>query len=312
MNNILYIDCCARRDSRTRALAERLLSRLDGETTRLYLYGEDMTPVGENAIALREKADEKTLRYAKQLKEADEIVIAAPFWDLSFPSVLKVWFENASVVGVTFEYGDNGAPVGLCRAKRAFYVTTAGGAIFDTAFGEGYAKALLKLFGVNEFHSFKAEGLDIYGADVDGILDGARREIDRFFGKKRVSVAAALIRDGDKFMICQRPANKARGLLWEFAGGKREEGETLEQTLVRECKEELDVTVKPLSVFTSLTHEYPDLTVELTLFNAVITDGVPKKLEHNDLRWITKDDIDGFEFCPADKEILEMIKNDGR
>ena len=120
-------------------------------------------------------------------------------------------------------------------------------------------------------------------------------------------VAAALIRDGDKFMICQRPAHKARGLLWEFVGGKVEPGETGEQALVRECREELAVTVSVGDVFMDVTHEYPDLLVHLTLFNASIAGGVPQMLEHNDIRWITVDEIPNYEFCPADKDILRRL-----
>ena len=92
-------------------------------------------------------------------------------------------------------------------------------------------------------------------------------------------VVAALIRDGERFLICQRPAHKARGLLWEFVGGKVEPGETKEQALVRECREELDITVEPLDVYMEVVHAYPDLTVQLTLFDARIASGVPKKLE---------------------------------
>ena len=121
-------------------------------------------------------------------------------------------------------------------------------------------------------------------------------------------VVAALIWDGDRFLACQRPANKARGLLWEFVGGKVELGETREEALIRECKEELDVTVAVEDVFMEVTHEYPDLTVHLTLFNTKIAEGVPKKLEHNDIRWLTVDEIDGYPFCPADEEILERLK----
>ena len=122
-------------------------------------------------------------------------------------------------------------------------------------------------------------------------------------------VAAALIWEGDRFLACQRPAGKARGLLWEFVGGKREPGETLEQTLIRECREELDITVEPRDVFLELVHAYPDLTVRLTLFNAVIAEGTPRALEHNDLRWITVQEIDSLEFCPADEEILKKLKH---
>ena len=120
-------------------------------------------------------------------------------------------------------------------------------------------------------------------------------------------VVAALIWQGDKFMICQRPAHKARGLLWEFVGGKVEAGETKEAALIRECQEELGVTLSVGDVFMEVIHEYPDITVRLTLFNAVIAQGVPQKLEHNDIRWITPAEIPQYDFCPADVEILDKI-----
>ena len=120
-------------------------------------------------------------------------------------------------------------------------------------------------------------------------------------------VVAALIWEGEKFMICQRPAHKARGLLWEFVGGKVEPGETKEQALVRECREELAIMLSVDDVFMDVVHEYPDITVHLTLFNATIAEGVPQKLEHNDIRWITLSDIANYEFCPADEGLLKMI-----
>lgn len=122
-------------------------------------------------------------------------------------------------------------------------------------------------------------------------------------------VVAALIWDGDKFLACQRPANKARGLLWEFVGGKVESGESLENALIRECREELSVTVRVGDIFMTVIHEYPDITVRLTLFNASISDGTIQKLEHNDIRWITPGEIDNFQFCPADDEILLKLKS---
>jgi 8-oxo-dGTP diphosphatase len=125
-----------------------------------------------------------------------------------------------------------------------------------------------------------------------------------------VEVVAGLIWSGNRFMICQRPENKARALLWEFVGGKVEKGESAEDALIRECKEELDIVVKPIDVFCDVTHVYPDITVHLTLYNAEIVEGEPKMLEHNDLKWITPDEIDQYEFCPADVEILEKIKCD--
>ena len=121
-------------------------------------------------------------------------------------------------------------------------------------------------------------------------------------------VVAALIWDENRFLACQRPAHKARGLLWEFVGGKVEPGETREQALIRECREELAVTVAVQDVFVEVDHVYPDLTVHLTLFNASIAEGIPQKIEHNDLRWITVEEIDQYEFCPADEEILRRLK----
>jgi 8-oxo-dGTP diphosphatase len=121
-------------------------------------------------------------------------------------------------------------------------------------------------------------------------------------------VVAALIWAQDRFLICQRPAHKARGLLWEFVGGKVEPGETPEDALARECMEELAVTISVRDVFMDVVHEYPDLLVHLTLFNAEIKDGAPQMLEHLDIRWITVDEIDLYDFCPADEEILLALK----
>ena len=138
-------------------------------------------------------------------------------------------------------------------------------------------------------------------------------EIDRKKrGNRMTQVVAALIRDNEKFMICQRPKHKTRGLLWEFVGGKVEAGESSQQALIRECKEELDVTVSVGDAFIEVIHEYPDMTVDLTLFHCEIAEGEPKMLEHNDIKWITPDEIDNFDFCPADKEILAKIKTSAK
>ena len=128
--------------------------------------------------------------------------------------------------------------------------------------------------------------------------------------QKITEVVAALIVKDHRFLICQRPAHKARGLLWEFVGGKVEPGETKEQALIRECREELAVTLSAGNVFMDVVHEYSDITVHLTLFNATIADGVPQKLEHNDIRWITPSEIQNYEFCPADEEILKVLLGD--
>ena len=124
---------------------------------------------------------------------------------------------------------------------------------------------------------------------------------------KVTEVVAALIWQGDKFMICQRPSHKTRGLLWEFVGGKVEPQETKEQALIRECREEIAVTLSVGDVFMEVTHEYPDMLVHLTLFNATIAEGEPVMLEHNDIQWITPSEISKYDFCPADVEILARI-----
>ena len=125
---------------------------------------------------------------------------------------------------------------------------------------------------------------------------------------KITEVVAALIWEGDKFMICQRPAHKARGLLWEFVGGKVEPNETRQQALIRECKEELDVVLSVGDIFMEVVHAYPDITVQLILYHATIASGVPKKLEHVDIQWITPAQISDYDFCPADTEILKRIQ----
>ena len=124
-------------------------------------------------------------------------------------------------------------------------------------------------------------------------------------------VVAALIWQGERFMICQRPAHKARGMMWEFVGGKVEPGESKEQALVRECREELAVEVAVGDIFLEVTHTYPDITVHLTLFHASIVQGGAQKLEHNDIRYITADEIPQYEFCPADEVILQKLRQEG-
>ena len=125
--------------------------------------------------------------------------------------------------------------------------------------------------------------------------------------QKITEVVAALIVKDHHFLICQRPAHMARGMLWEFVGGKVEPGETLPQALIRECLEELGIRVTPQEIYMQLVHTYPDITVRLPLFWAQTQD-TPQRLEHNDLRWIGVDEIDHFSFCPADRDILAKLK----
>ena len=122
-------------------------------------------------------------------------------------------------------------------------------------------------------------------------------------------VVAALIRQGDRFLICKRPAEKARGLLWEFPGGKVEPGETQTQALIRECREELAVSIETGALFMDVTHSYADLTIHLSLYEALIRQGTPELLEHTDLKWIRADEIEDYTFCPADVAFLEKLEN---
>ena len=124
-----------------------------------------------------------------------------------------------------------------------------------------------------------------------------------------LDVVAALIWNEDKFLICQRPATKARALMWEFVGGKVEKGETKEEALIRECQEELGITLNVGDIFMEVIHEYPDITIRLTLFNATIKSGTIQMLEHNDIEWITPSEINNYQFCPADEEILSRLIN---
>ena len=128
---------------------------------------------------------------------------------------------------------------------------------------------------------------------------------------KTVTVSAALICKDGRFLVGQRPAHKARGLLWEFVGGKLEPGETGPEALTRECREELGVTVAVGPLYAHLTHTYPDLTVELLLYQAAIAEGTPRLLEHAALRWVTVDELAQYTFCPADAPILERLRTEG-
>ena len=125
--------------------------------------------------------------------------------------------------------------------------------------------------------------------------------------RKVTEVVAALIWEEDRFLVCQRPVNKARAMQWEFVGGKVEPGETGEQALIRECREELGITLSVGTRFMELTHAYPDITIHLTVFNAVIAQGKPRKLEHNDLRWVRPVEAGAYDFCPADRGVLEKL-----
>ena len=179
-DNILFINACVRPKSRTAELSRHLLNRLNGEITEVNLYKEGLLPLCNKDIEKRtlHNISGRELEYAKQFASADTIVIAAPFWDLSFPAVLKLYFENVPVSGITFEYSENGRPVSKCRAKKLYYITTSGGYIGNNNFGFDYVKALAEnFFGINDISFYSAEGLDIFGADVKEIIDESKRKI---------------------------------------------------------------------------------------------------------------------------------------
>ena len=179
-NKILFINACVRPESRTMELSRQLLSRLDGEITEVDLYKEDLFPLSNKGIEKRALNDisGEEFEAARQFANADTIVIAAPFWDLSFPAVLKLYFENITVSGITFEYSEKGHPVSKCRAKKLYYITTSGGYIGNNNFGFDYVKALAEnFFGINDINFFAAEGLDIFGADIKSIMDEAKERI---------------------------------------------------------------------------------------------------------------------------------------
>lgn len=178
---VLFINACVRKGSRTKALADHVLSKRNEPYEEVYLNAIDFPVVDENFLSRRDRliADREfgdpVFDLARQFAEADDIVIAAPFWDLSFPATLKQYFEQINVVGITFFYTEEGIPTGLCKAKCLTYITTAGGDFFPDEYGAGYVKALAQNFyGIPEFRMIKATGLDIIGADVDAIIDSVK------------------------------------------------------------------------------------------------------------------------------------------
>ncbi|MBQ8995484.1 MAG: NAD(P)H-dependent oxidoreductase [Oscillospiraceae bacterium] len=187
MKKILYIDVCGRAESRTRILAQHLLTYLDGEVTCVDLFEEPVYPLNIEAIRQRRdcvecgSCDGQGLNLARQFADADIIVIAAPVWNLSFPSVLAAYCENVVEEGVTIHIDEYGNTTGLCKAKKFYYVTATGTRNMNPVFGFGYLKSLFSQLGVHSAECFSAEALDIPGADVDMILNICKREIDASF-----------------------------------------------------------------------------------------------------------------------------------
>ena len=191
MKNILYINACCRENSRTNELAQYLLRSLDGQVHTVNLFEENIVPMDADLLSKRDSllkndmSDDEMFSLAKQFASADTIVIAAPYWDLMFPSILKVYLENITVCGITFRYSDMGIPQSLCKAKKLCYVTTSGGFIGENNFGFDYVNALAKgFFGIGDVRFFSAEGLDIYGADVGKIMQKAKGNMLSQFSNK--------------------------------------------------------------------------------------------------------------------------------
>lgn len=184
MNRILYINACVSEYSRTNELAQHLLSNLDGQVQSVRLCDENIKPIDTDLLAKREnlladgRTDNEFFSLANQFTTADTIVIAAPYWDLMFPSLLKIYLENITVCGITFRYSEKGSPQSLCKAEKLYYVTTSGGFIGENNFGFDYIKALSSdFFGINDVRFFSAQGLDIKGADVDLIMQEAKKNM---------------------------------------------------------------------------------------------------------------------------------------
>ena len=182
---ILFVNACARPQSRTFALAEKAVQQLAGSCEILNLYEENILPLDYNALEKRDNSlqqadySDPVFRFAKRFSDADEIVIATPYWDLSFPAIFKCYIEAICVNGLTFRYNDEGIPEGLCKAKRLIYITTAGGFIPENNYGYNYVKQLCNdLFGITNTVYIKAEGLDILGADIEEIIKSAEDEIE--------------------------------------------------------------------------------------------------------------------------------------
>lgn len=185
MNSILYINGCVRSASRTDRLARAVLAKIEGKTEEIRLCDADIRPLDEERLARRDELtgvgdySDEMFDLARRFKEADIIVMSAPYWDLQFPALIKIFIENITVTGLTFEYTEEGYPKGLCRGRKLIYVTTSGGSIGPYDFGYEYVRTLAKgMFGIEEVVSYRAENLDIAGNDPEEILESAIEEIN--------------------------------------------------------------------------------------------------------------------------------------
>lgn len=184
--SVLFVNACVRPESRTKMLAEYIISKFEGEVEEINLEQEKIVPLDlemlnrRSALAQTGNFEDLMFEPAKKFAAADTIVIAVPYWDLSFPASFKAFIESINIVGLTFAYNEQGIPYSMCKAKRLIYVTTAGGPIVSDAFGYGYIEALSKMFyGIEQLSYIKAENLDVIGVNVEEVLDAAKREVDQ-------------------------------------------------------------------------------------------------------------------------------------
>ena len=182
---VLFVNACVRKNSRTKRIADHLLSKMSGEITEVKLADIEFPVVDESFLEKRDDLiasssfDDPLFEQARSFASADEIVIAAPYWDLSFPASLKQYIEQINVLGITFAYTSDGTPKGLCKAKKLYYVSTAGGTFVPEDYGFGYVKSLAQSFyGIPEVKLIRATGLDIYGADEEQIIRKVMVDID--------------------------------------------------------------------------------------------------------------------------------------
>ena len=182
---ILYINACVRAESRTKRLADEVIKQLEGDVQEIKLSEINFPNADEeflkkrDSLIAREEWSDPMFDLARQFAAADTIVVAAPYWDLSFPAALKQYFEQINAMGITFQYTPEGTPEPLCKADKLYYVMTAGGAFVPEEYGFGYVKTLAQSFyGIDQVKLIKAQGLDIYGADVEQIMNEAIRNIN--------------------------------------------------------------------------------------------------------------------------------------
>lgn len=187
---VLFVNACVRKRSRTKRIADSLLQRLSEPVEEVVLSEIDFPVADENFLKRRDDLiaesdfEDPMFTLARQFAEADKIVVAAPFWDLSFPASLKQYFEQINVVGITFYYTDEGIPKGLCKAMELYYVTTAGGEYFPEGHGFGYVKSLAQNFyGIQHVRLIKSIGLDMVGADEEKMIQEAISSIDQALPK---------------------------------------------------------------------------------------------------------------------------------